>query len=622
MFDLFNKKSDEAAKVKVSLSAQNTKRSRRIEASPARSVARSNNKILQSFEEILEHSKERVAELPNAVTGHLRQQVIVLESTIQSRVIMSYKADTASPTLKTVKSKLGSLGYLDVLDAKLSDDCWENLSERIKVDLKETHGSVLTSNESLKTWSTIIDYGINRNASDIHILCDPAGSNTSIRYRIDGLLQEHASYSQFGYSRILDAVRAAWRSPQNKLTGKEKEFTTNNIRSTVITHSAQGQQYDLRFQQTPSGDQSSSNGETGFFIAMRLTVSGSNAKLIELEDYGYSSFTLELIDRRIRKFNGLSLISGPTGSGKSTASLAMVKTSALRYPTKSIQTIEDPIETTVGHNVSQYSVSTNHKTGVSGYVEAMKSKLRQDPDLIYCGEVQGEEMATLTMSAAKTGHMTIATLHSDSALLIPDNFASKGVAFESMIGPSGLMLAISQKLVGRACPECSKPINRGDDAILYEAICRVIPDDLLGNVVVRGEKDDCPVCEGRGIKGRCPVEEALPFTDEVQEVVLSRNFLAVKKEWYKFEIGVALNDGYHGRTIEDRAIFLVSKGIILANELYLLIENFEQCRPTHPSFKDMNSQDGFNYIWGRKITPKLKKPGFVGAEANMVGISQ
>ncbi|WP_196160939.1 GspE/PulE family protein [Reinekea sp. G2M2-21] len=621
MFAIFRNTKAPIEKPQVSMSAQNSKRVRRLDGA-MRSSVRNQAKTLMSFDEVIANSKERVVEVPDILTATLRKGIVILESSVQSRVILAFKADTAPATLKTQKSRLHNLNYIDVLDARLGEDCWDKLSERLRSDLRETHGSIKTKNEALKNWSTIVDYGINRGASDIHIIGDPRGDDTSIRYRIDGVLQEHERYSQLGYDRIVEAVRAAWNSTQNKNTSKENGYVTNHIRDTIISHSAQGKLYDLRFQQSPHGDQSGSDNDTGFNLVMRITASGSSATLIDLNDYGYASFTYELIGRRIRKFNGLTLIAGPTGSGKSTACLASVKSAAIQYSGKKLQTIEDPIESIIGHNVAQMSVpSTEDSNGSTGYVKAMKAVLRQDPDLIYCGEVQGSEMARLTMSAAITGHMTLATLHSENALLIPDNFASKGVEFESLIGPGGLMLAIAQKLVGRACPACSKPLLRENNKLLFDAVSRVIPTDLIENVRVHGQNQECNVCEGRGVKGRIPVEEALPITDAIRSAFLSRDMSKVTKAWYDFDILVALGDGYHGRTIEDRALFLASQGVILANDLYLLIENFEQCRPSNPEYKKLEGQAAFAYIWGRTPTTKKKYvPGFVHSVSQVEGV--
>jgi type II secretory ATPase GspE/PulE/Tfp pilus assembly ATPase PilB-like protein len=563
------------------------------------------NVELGSYDEVVSQTDDRVEQL-NILPGTVGSNVVVVMGKIPSHAVVVIRERTVTAvTLKSFEATYANNGISDVQIAYLNQDDWEKLVRRITRDRVETNGSVSDKNEALQLWSSIVDWAISHGASDIHILCDNH-YGSSVRYRIDGALVERPKITDGGFNKLLGCVRAAWNSKNNQNTGSQKEFSTTVNLQTIIRHSYNSAAFDLRFHQTPHGDQSGA-GDGGFHAVMRITSPASGDSVLYLDDYGYSSYTVNEITKNVRLFNGLMLVSGSTGSGKSTACLSIVLKASTLKPRKSIQTIEDPVESVLGGNISQMSIQRSGDSEVSPYVAAISQKLRQDPDMIYMGEIQGSEMAALTVQAAVTGHFTIATIHSTDAVTIPTNFTNKGADFHQLLGRSCLKLAISQKLIRRLCQSCCKPFDRDTDKILYDTIAKLISVSRIQKVRVANRDSDCSVCGGIGFKGRIPCEEAMPITEDIRLALLDGDSNRAIENWYSYEPNIVLADGYHGRLMSDRAIYLVGEGVIDPSELEEILADVENFECPNPISRNLNGSQRFEYIWGERIRSTIKK---------------
>jgi type II secretory ATPase GspE/PulE/Tfp pilus assembly ATPase PilB-like protein len=486
-----------------------------------------------------------------------------------------------------------SNAYTDVTKVILSPEEYREVLTKSDRDAVETSGNIETQNEALRNWSSIMDEAILSGASDIHIFADP-GTDCDIGFRIDGRIVTQSKFNRLSYLQIREAVLSAWnQNDRNHHTGDEKNWSSTKKVDTMFSHTTQSVQYDLRFQQSPHGKQNSAQG--GFFIVLRITSKTSGDDFISLDSVGYSSYTMYWITRAVNRSEGLVLLAGTTGSGKSTSALGIAVYYKDVHPELSIQTIEDPVESVLGRHIPQMSVPAATNDNPTPHLDAVKAKLRQDPDAIYAGEMQGAEMAKVTTKAAITGHLVISTIHSSNSISIVERVIGEGGTKASLLTPGCYDVGITQKLVSRPCPACSRLISRSDDGGVYDEMAHVLGKRISGLRVAVAEID-CDTCKGTGFKGRVIAEEALPITEDIRNCYLRNDMDNLMTRWYETTIGLP-EDGYYGRTLSDRVIFLATKGLVDAYMLHLFLGgDLFALRPTHPRFKNM-TKSSFSYIF-------------------------
>ncbi|WP_424950419.1 ATPase, T2SS/T4P/T4SS family [Deinococcus sp.] len=340
----------------------------------------------------------------------------------------------------------------------------------------------LDDNAVVKVVDSIIREAALQEASDIHI--EPGEFSMRVRYRVDGTLRDHMELPKGSAQSVLARIKilgqldiAERRVPQD---GRVR-FKKGSI------------DIDLRLSTLPT--------IYGEKAVMRLLQKASN--IPEVEQLGLSEHNFQRFTDLIEKPNGIFLITGPTGSGKSFSSFSILK--RIARPEKNTTTIEDPVEYEIpGINQSQ----VNPVAGMT-FARALRAFLRQDPDIIFVGEIRDAETAKIATEAALTGHLVLATLHTNDAPGAVTRLEEMGVEHFN-IG-AALIGVLGQRLVRRVCQECKTPTNADPDVLRRLGLS---DKEMKGATLFRGA--GCPRCGGTGYKGRMGIHELMIIDDPLR----------------------------------------------------------------------------------------------------------
>lgn len=345
-----------------------------------------------------------------------------------------------------------------------------------------------------KIVATILRYAVDGRASDIHI--EPTGTKVVVRFRVDGLLQKSLELPQNVQSAVIARVKIL-----SSMRLDEKRKPQDGRFSATFD----GRRIDFRVSILPTN-----HGEKA---VMRILDTDKGVR--SLEETGISPYHLEIIRRVVKEPYGIILISGPTGSGKSTTLYAML--SEIDRLTQNVLSLEDPVEYDIEH-VSQSQVRPE-----IGYTFAagLRSALRQDPDIIMVGEIRDKETAQLAIQAALTGHLVLSTIHTNNAIGVIPRLIDMGVD-PYLIAPT-LKLAIAQRLARRLCPGTGEEIQtKGAIKMMIDREFASLPTQYH-NRIPTSETMMHPVPSSAcasGTKGRVAVMEAFEVNDAVQELIL------------------------------------------------------------------------------------------------------
>lgn len=344
--------------------------------------------------------------------------------------------------------------------------------------------------------STIIRHALEASASDIHI--EPHGRQTRVRYRVDGVLQTMLTLPASLHPSIVSRV---------KVLAKLKLDETRIPQDGRVHISDVGREVDLRISTLPLLENEK--------VVMRILE--TSAKLITLQDLGFRDWHIDIINRSVHRPNGMVLLTGPTGSGKSTTLYAVLN--LLNDEGVNITTLEDPIEYYVrGVNQAQIrpEVSFTFATG-------LRAVLRQDPNVIMVGEVRDTETAELAIHAGLTGHLLFSTLHTRDVLGVVPRLVDMKI--EPFLLASTLIMAEGQRLVRRICQDCREVFSPSDEvrAVIEKDLATLpphaIPQEASRNLQLSRGKG-CTKCSGTGYRGRTVVVEILEFDRDLQQLVV------------------------------------------------------------------------------------------------------
>lgn len=338
--------------------------------------------------------------------------------------------------------------------------------------------------------NNIINRAIEMGASDIHI--EPFKRSVRVRFRIDGMLRKILEYQKAQHGAVVARIKIMSNLDvsERRLPQDGKFYTIKN-----------GEQYDFRVSTMPSA--------FGEKVVLRiLKVSEANRRLEEL---GYSDYNYNRIMELLRKPYGIILVTGPTGSGKSTTLVAMIN--YLKDESVNIITAEDPIEYTI-EGVTQCQVFPEIGLTFARYLRAF---LRQDPDIIMVGEIRDRETAQLAVEASLTGHLVLSTLHTNTAAGAVTRLVEMGVD-PHLLGTS-LLGVIGQRLVRRLCEKCKVPTPIEDKKIAehFERHFGYVPERIF-----TPSPEGCPECRGMKYRGRMAIGEVLIVSDEIKRLLSSR----------------------------------------------------------------------------------------------------
>ena len=340
--------------------------------------------------------------------------------------------------------------------------------------------------------NSLITQGYKERASDIHI--EPFESELIVRYRIDGILYEALRPPHKSHAAIVSRIKI-----MAALNIAEKRLPQDGRFRVRIA----GKDVDVRVSTLPTA--------FGERVVLRLLDHGS--QVLQLEDIGLEADLLHQLDMMIRKSHGIFLVTGPTGSGKTTTLYAAL--TRLNNREKNIITVEDPIEYQLP-GVGQIQV--NAKIDLT-FANGLRSILRQDPDIIMVGEIRDAETAEIAVQSALTGHMVFSTLHTNDAAGALTRLVEMGI--EPFLAASSIVGIIAQRLVRQICPHCRESY-RPSPNLLADA---GLPDD--GALYYRGR--GCERCLGLGYRGRSGIYELLPVEEETRELLLARKDAATIK---------------------------------------------------------------------------------------------
>ena len=330
----------------------------------------------------------------------------------------------------------------------------------------------------------IIEGGVRQRASDIHI--EALENSVRVRYRIDGALKQVMSYDL----SILAGITA-----RIKIIGGMDIAEKRKPQDGRITIMVDRREFDVRVSILPT--------VFGEKTVMRLTSKDGLTK--PKSALGFDAEQEKVFDNILSNPHGIILVTGPTGSGKSTTLYTSL--SELNTEDVNIITVEDPVEANI-NGINQ--VQVNNKADMT-FAAALRSILRQDPDIIMIGEIRDGETAGIAVQAAITGHLVVSTLHTNSAASTITRLIDMGI--ESYIAGDAVVGVIAQRLVRRLCTTCKQPRLVEDD----ERVQLGVPADEEDVIIY--EPQGCPLCNDTGYSGRIGVYEMMPVSRELQAVI-------------------------------------------------------------------------------------------------------
>lgn len=364
------------------------------------------------------------------------------------------------------------------------------------------------------------------NSSDIHF--EPFEFKCRVRFRLDGKLKEQYIIPKEEYPVIVNKIKI-----QAGLDISEKRLPQDGR----ITVKHNNDEFDIRVSSLPT-----LRGEK---IVLRIL--GKDNNNVQLEDLGFEPTELHLYKESIRRPNGIVLISGPTGSGKTTTLYATLK--LLNNQDTNILTIEDPIEYTL-EGVNQVQLRENIGLDFSS---TLRTFLRQDPDVIMVGEIRDVKTANMAIRAALTGHLVLSTIHTNSAWATVSRLIDMGIP--PFLIASTLNVSVAQRLVRKLCPDCKEqqPVTKD-----------IFPDHfhIPKGMTRHWKATGCPNCYYTGYNGRKAVYEILPVTKHLVPHIKNN----------ELEIDHFLAE-HHLPTLKDNAIQLITDGVTSVEEVYALLTN-------------------------------------------------
>lgn len=370
--------------------------------------------------------------------------------------------------------------------AKLEEDFSE-----VKVDMRSEERvdeDIVIDQPVIIAVNKIISQAIERKASDIHI--EPFDAELIVRYRIDGILHEVMKFPKSVSPALISRVKI-----MSNLDIAEKRIPQDGRIHLVIKKS----DIDFRVSTLPS-----LYGES---VVMRI-LDRKNMQ-VDLEKLGFTSGDLKNFQKLVCRPNGIVLVTGPTGSGKTTTLYSCLN--YINQPDTKILTIEDPIEYNLKGVVQ---VQTHARVGLT-FAAGLRSFLRQDPDIIMVGEIRDKETASIAVEAALTGHLVLSTLHTNDSVGAVTRLIDMGV--EPFLLASTLNGVLAQRLVRKVCANCKKEMQK------YPELMEKFKEyDIEEKDVILLKGEGCPACNNTGYKGRLGIYELFTATDIAKDMIIKR----------------------------------------------------------------------------------------------------
>ena len=413
------------------------------------------------------------------VTGKEIEIVIASESQIVRAIDQFYNAASASASHATGNSRSSDF------ESHENKDNFKDSGQDVSGDMEAT--AVVEEAPVIRIVNLIIKEALRQRASDIHI--EPQEMGMRVRFRIDGILQDILTIPKESKNAVGVRIKLmANLDITNTQTPQDGRFKMKVGR----------QEVDFRVSMLP----------TTFGQKIVMRVLDKNNLSVGLSKLGFSKNAQTILEESIYKPYGMILVTGPTGSGKSTTLYSLI--SKLNTPDKNIITIEEPVEYLVD-GLTQIEVKSD--IGLD-FATGLRAVLRQSPDVVMVGEIRDTETADIAIKASLTGQLVLSTLHTNSAAGAITRLVDMGL--EPFLVASSLVLVCAQRLCRRICDSCKKPVD-----LKPEALKKIQHRLKEGTVLYEGK--GCERCRGTGYKGRVGVTEVLQIDDHVRDMLLKRS---------------------------------------------------------------------------------------------------
>lgn len=425
-----------------------------------------------------------------------------------------------APTTEIMQALDKHYGNAEAMDA--AQQYAKERQQQLEAENVDEENADVNNSPIVVLVKSIIEQAARQRASDIHI--EAMQNKVRVRYRIDGALYEKSSYD----IHLLPAIIA-----RVKIIGGMDISEKRKPQDGRITIMVDRKEYDIRVSVLPT--------VFGEKVVMRLAL--KNAMTRAKSELGLKPRELEVFDHIVSNPHGIILVTGPTGSGKSTTLYTAL--SELNQEDVNIITVEDPVEANID-GINQVQVNT--KADMT-FANALRSILRQDPDIIMIGEIRDAETAGIAVQASITGHLVVSTLHTNSSAATITRLIDMGI--ESYLIADSVVGVIAQRLVRRLCPICKKA------RLATDKEKQLLHVDVDEDVTVY-DKVGCPQCAETGYHGRIGVYEIMQVTPELKRVIAHMDGTeAIKKQ--------ALADGMH--TLRMSAAEYVLDGTTTVSEM-------------------------------------------------------
>ncbi|MCF2875158.1 MULTISPECIES: GspE/PulE family protein [unclassified Tenacibaculum] len=400
----------------------------------------------------------------------------------------------------------------------------ESINFLLQKNYRKTNSSTMSYSEDFLL--NLIHEAKQIGSSDIHF--EVFEHKNRVRFRIDGKLLEKYIISKSEYPKIVNRIKImAGLDISEKRLPQDGRINLSNAQ----------EDFDIRVSSLPT-----LHGEK-----LVLRILSKNSLTVQLENLGFSEEELSTYKNSVKRPNGIVLISGPTGSGKTTTLYATLK--LLNTNDTNILTIEDPIEYTL-EGVNQ--VQLKESIGLD-FASTLRTFLRQDPDIIMVGEIRDVATANMAIRAALTGHLVLSTIHTNSAWATISRLIDMGVP--PFLIASTLNVSVAQRLVRKLCDNCKTKVTTDKNALPKEAL-------LNEEIDTHYKAVGCPTCYQTGYKGRKAIYEIIPITKELVENIQQKDLDITD---YLKEKKIA--------TLKDNAISMVKNGVTSLDEIYPLLIN-------------------------------------------------
>ncbi|MGC1583049.1 MAG: type IV-A pilus assembly ATPase PilB [Candidatus Acidiferrales bacterium] len=429
------------------------------------------------------------------MTGFNVEPVVASESAISEAIGKFYGSiETGEEIDKVMKDLAGEEADLELA------------AEEAEMDLAELEKAADEA-PIIKLVNLILTDAVKRGASDIHV--EPYEKEYRVRFRIDGILQNVMTPPL----KLKDAITSRVKI-MSKLDISEKRLPQDGRIMIKYARDGKKKELDFRVSIVPT--------LFGEKIVMRL-LDKENLRL-DMTKLGFEAESLAKFERNILRPYGMVLVTGPTGSGKTNTLYSSV--ARLNTPETNIMTAEDPVEFQLA-GINQ--VQMKEQIGLN-FASALRSFLRQDPNIILVGEIRDFETAEIAVKAALTGHLVLSTLHTNDAPSTISRLMNMGI--EPFLVATSVNLICAQRLVRRVCSNCKEPSQMPAQALIDAGVA---PDEAANMVVYVGR--GCSVCNNSGYKGRVGLYEVMEINDDLRELILvGASSLELKKK--SLEIGM------------------------------------------------------------------------------------